>query len=425
MSDQEKQYARVHEYLGPGLLFAASSVGVSHIIQSTRAGATFGLSLVLVAVLVNVFKFAPLSFGSKYTLATGVSLLQGYRNRSRVAIVGFSIVVVLLAMVTVPAIAFITVAATKTAISLEASPTLVSAVLLGSCTLLVTVGGYRALEKVVRILVAIFSVLTVVATVAAMRDISIPLADVVFWPKDVTTAQYLFIIAFLGWMPTTMDASVWQSQWALEKYAGRRNLVDKRIVAREFLAGYIGTVVLAVCFIILGYSIALKTGEPLSSSASVFVDQILEVYANAIGSWSVPLVAVCVISVLFSTLLTIVDAYPRTIVLSIQRWTSDEVPDCNSTQTYAPVFRVIVVALCVYSCIVVTLFGGSFATLIDIATTVSFLLAPLIALLNHLAITGSEVPTKHRPGRALGTLSILNIAVLVVLAGGYIAVVIL
>ena len=31
--------------LGPGLLFAGAAIGVSHLVQSTRAGADFGLGL--------------------------------------------------------------------------------------------------------------------------------------------------------------------------------------------------------------------------------------------------------------------------------------------------------------------------------------------------------------------------------------------
>ncbi len=34
--------------LGPGLLFAATSVETSHLVQSTRAGALYGLALLLI-----------------------------------------------------------------------------------------------------------------------------------------------------------------------------------------------------------------------------------------------------------------------------------------------------------------------------------------------------------------------------------------
>ncbi len=38
--------------LGPGLLFAGAAIGVSHLVQSTRAGADFGFGLIWALVIV-------------------------------------------------------------------------------------------------------------------------------------------------------------------------------------------------------------------------------------------------------------------------------------------------------------------------------------------------------------------------------------
>ena len=43
--------------LGPGILFAGAAIGVSHLVQSTRAGADFGIGLIWALLLVNLFKF--------------------------------------------------------------------------------------------------------------------------------------------------------------------------------------------------------------------------------------------------------------------------------------------------------------------------------------------------------------------------------
>lgn len=43
--------------LGPGLLFAGAAIGVSHLVQSTRAGAEFGMGLIWALLLVNLFKY--------------------------------------------------------------------------------------------------------------------------------------------------------------------------------------------------------------------------------------------------------------------------------------------------------------------------------------------------------------------------------
>ena len=43
--------------LGPGLLFAGAAIGVSHLVQSTRAGADFGFTLIWVLRLSNIMKY--------------------------------------------------------------------------------------------------------------------------------------------------------------------------------------------------------------------------------------------------------------------------------------------------------------------------------------------------------------------------------
>ena len=64
--------------LGPGLLFAGAAIGVSHLVQSTRAGADFGWGLLWALILANVLKYPFFEYGTRYALATGKNLLEGY-----------------------------------------------------------------------------------------------------------------------------------------------------------------------------------------------------------------------------------------------------------------------------------------------------------------------------------------------------------
>lgn len=66
--------------LGPGILFASTAIGVSHLIQSTKAGANYGFTLILFILAANIFKFPFFEFGSRYASATGTSLLEGYKK---------------------------------------------------------------------------------------------------------------------------------------------------------------------------------------------------------------------------------------------------------------------------------------------------------------------------------------------------------
>ena len=66
--------------LGPGLLFAGAAIGVSHLVQSTKAGAEFGFGLIWALILCNFFKYPFFLFGTKYAFSTGETLLHGYKK---------------------------------------------------------------------------------------------------------------------------------------------------------------------------------------------------------------------------------------------------------------------------------------------------------------------------------------------------------
>lgn len=57
--------------LGPGLLFAGASIGVSHLVLSTKAGAEYGFGLVWALLLILLFKylFFNMGLGTQWQLA--------------------------------------------------------------------------------------------------------------------------------------------------------------------------------------------------------------------------------------------------------------------------------------------------------------------------------------------------------------------
>ena len=72
------QFAAKFKTLGPGLLFAATAIGVSHLVQSTRAGAEYEYQLVWAIVLANLFKYPFFEFGTRYAAVKGKSIIDGY-----------------------------------------------------------------------------------------------------------------------------------------------------------------------------------------------------------------------------------------------------------------------------------------------------------------------------------------------------------
>ena len=79
---------------GPGLLFASTAIGVSHLIQSTRSGADFGFGLLWAVMAANVLKYPFFEFGSRYANATGKSIIDGYLKLSKYALGTYFIITI-------------------------------------------------------------------------------------------------------------------------------------------------------------------------------------------------------------------------------------------------------------------------------------------------------------------------------------------
>ena len=65
---------------GPGLLLAATGIGVGDMVSSTIAGAEYGLTLVWALVFGVVIKFAITEGAARWQLATGATLIEGWRE---------------------------------------------------------------------------------------------------------------------------------------------------------------------------------------------------------------------------------------------------------------------------------------------------------------------------------------------------------
>ena len=74
------KWKNIAKTLGPGILFASTAIGVSHIVQSTRAGADFGFALIPFVLAANLFKYPFFEYGSRYANSTGESIIDGYKR---------------------------------------------------------------------------------------------------------------------------------------------------------------------------------------------------------------------------------------------------------------------------------------------------------------------------------------------------------
>ena len=102
---------------------------------------------------------------------------------------------------------------------------------------------------------------------------------------------------------------------------------------------------------------------------------------------------------MFSTTLTCLNGYTRTLARGVTLlWGSKKHLPVRLYAWFLP-------ALAGLSLAVIAFFLGSMRALVDLATVLAFLTAPLVAWLNFRVVRTALVPAKHRPGPLLTVLS--------------------
>lgn len=390
----------IKDSLGPGLLMAAAAVGVSHLVQSTRAGATYGFAMVWAVVLANFFKYPFLEFGPRYAIATGESLIEGYQRLGKWAI-GIFVVFTIGTMFAVQAAVTIvsaSLAAELTGIPL--TPLAWSAILLAICILLLISGRYSALDGAIKLIMVVLAVSTVVALgAAALQGGQYEVST--YYPNIWSVAGVSFLIALMGWMPIPIDAAAWHSLWSLERVKQTKYRPKLKESLLDFNIGYIGAAVLALGFLGLGALVMYGSGEQYASSGTAFSSQLIGLYTDSLGDWSYSVIIICAFTAMFSTTLTVTDAYPRVS----RRMLEALVENSFNTKDDIRLYRWLLVLIPLVSLGVLYFLGDSFTLMVDLATTLSFLTAPALAYLNYRLVTADHMPDDFEPGMWLKTLS--------------------
>ncbi len=400
---------------GPGILFASTCIGVSHLVQSTRAGADYGFALVAFIILANLFKYPFFEFGSRFAGATGKHLLEGYKEQGKWAI-WLYFLISLVAMFTVTAaVTFVTAGMLNNLLGLTVDGAVLSGIILAFCTILLAVGKFNLLDNLLKVIGAVLLISTLIAFFGVLVKGRIePVAN--FIPKEAfDRSGIIFLIALMGWMPTAVDLSTWNSIWAVEKMkqsGGQRNM---RAILFDFNFGYIITAVLAICFLTLGAFVMYGSGEELSSNSTVFSDQVVSLYTNALGNWAYPVIAVAAFSTMFSTTITVVDGYGRAMGETVRLLFKE---NANKTKLYRWAMLVVSVGAFIF----IWQLAANLKDLVDLATTFSFIVAPVIAWINYKVIMGKQIKAEDKPPQWLKILAISGLIFLTVFALIYIVV---
>lgn len=396
--------------IGPGLLFAGAAIGVSHLVQSTRAGADFGWGLLWALFLSNIFKYPFFQFGSRFALATHKSLLDGYAELGK-GYLWLNFLLSLGTMFTIQtAVTIVTASLASILFGIDASLVVWSIIITLFCLALLWKGSYVFLDKLIKGIILVLTVSTIVAVVFAggQNTTSIPLTQIL-----PSSASFLFLAAFMGWMPAPMDISVWQSLWMLEKNKAKNISLKEGLF--DFNVGYFVTFFLGVCFMGLGTYVMFGTGTSFSNSGSIFAKQLIDLYTSSLGDAVYIFIVIAAFTTMFSTTLTTLDASPRAMEKASQLL----LPKFTQLN-----FRFWIILLAAGTIGIFTFLRNEMGTLVQIATILSFLTAPFYAFLNYRLVTSKHMPMAFQPSKGLKALSIFGLIFLVLFAVSFVFMVI-
>ncbi|HEY9115274.1 MAG TPA: divalent metal cation transporter [Bacteroidales bacterium] len=398
------------QILGPGLLYAGAAIGVSHLVQSTRAGAMYNFDLIWVLLLANFLKYPFFEYGPRYAIATGQTLIQGYEKTGKWAVAVFAILTVASMFIITAAITVVTVGLLANILKLNISLVELSIFILFAASLVLIVGKFSVLDKIMKFIIVLLTLSTVVALFSALgveKEIAPDFFQNFKWTK---AADIFFLIAFVGWMPAPIDISVWSSIWNIEKNKQLGYVPKLKSVLFEFRVGYIGTALLAVCFLGLGALVMFGTGEVLSENGTLFSEQLISMYTLSIGNWAYWIIAIAAFTTMLSTVITVIDAYSRVMNILSEYYIVKLKTKVN-LQTRLLIFWLLI--LVSGTLIIIIFFAKSMVFMVTIATTISFLMAPIFAWLNYKVVTDKHMPAEFRPSLFLRILSWIGIAFLI------------
>lgn len=395
--------------IGPGFLLAGAAIGVSHLVQATRAGADYGFILIWVLAIACISKYPFLEFGPRYAAGTGNNLITGYRSLGRFSYWTYIIITVGSMFIIQAAVTIVTAGLAERLFNVGLDSFVWCAIILAMCIAILLIGKYPGLDRSMKVIVTFLGLATLVAVVMAFGAGTVEKAISTEAPSLWTTVSIGFMISFMGWMPIPLDAAVWHSIWTGEKAAQRKEKTSFKAAFLDFNIGYLSASIIGLLFFLLGVLVMFGSGISFSANSVEFSSQLIDLYGKTLGAWSKPLISIAAFVTMFSTVLTVTDAYPR-VISELRKSTNDLSEDAAARwKTY----RIWIFIVPILSLAILYFLSGSFIHLIDFATGLSFLSAPFLAWFNYKLVTGNQMPKENKPGKAYKIFSLFCFALLI------------
>jgi len=165
----------------------------------------------------------------------------------------------------------------------------------------------------------------------------------------------------------------------------------------------------------MGSHLIYGTGTVMPAGSAAFANQIVVLYTQTIGEWSYVIISASAFSIMFGTSIAVFDGYARALERSSELIFLSE-KEATQALNNSKAYNISLVVLSIGSFALIAIFLEHFKTLIDLATTISFLIAPLVAWANMTLVSKKYIATEAIPPLWLRILSYAGLVFLIVFA---------
>lgn len=271
--------------IGPGFAVAATGVGAGDLVTASVAGAKYGFAILWAGVFGAVIKFVLNEGISRWQLATGTTVLEGWITRFPSGItLSFAVYLLLWSIIVAAALASacgLAAHAMYDEIPVAGWAFIHSVV----SVLLILFGRYRLFEFVMKMLIAMMAV-TVLACAALVKpDLSLFLSSLFLPTVPEGSGKFLLgLMGGVGGSVTLMSYGYWirERGWAGPEF--------KHLVQRDLGAAYFFTGLFAVAMIVIasGVQPSVVTGDEMALEVARRIESVAGIWGGRIfllGFW--------------------------------------------------------------------------------------------------------------------------------------------
>jgi Mn2+/Fe2+ NRAMP family transporter len=274
--------------VGPGLVLAATCVGVGDMVTAIVAAEKTQHALVWAFIAAVIIKYYVTIAIGRWNLATGKTIVQGFRAISVVAIVLVAIYAVIWGLMFGAAgPSVVGLSATAMFPVFNAS---VWAIIHGvAAFIIVLVGRYRVIEQVMKVCVGLMFVGMVGAALLVRPDFGSIVAGIVPTFPD---GSVFYVIGIIGGVGGTLTLTAY-GYWVREKgWRGREFLPMMKL---DSVIGYIATAIFAISVLVIGATFLYSSGRTVDSAEGLLAlaDPLRDSYGQLaywlflVGFWAI------------------------------------------------------------------------------------------------------------------------------------------